>query len=250
MKHQTDDNIDEEGDKKKEDKYFVLDAIENLLGIDEFLSVPNLTSKGANQDSNEINKVKKERKRVKKIDDIFQIDPDIVKLDVEEFKRQIKIQKEIFLNEIKNNTPKRKKKVRKIKNMEDFFGDLENLDPKLLKKTIQEKKEEYIRNIKNDNLTSSTSQKEISSQVQVNAEKTEMNSSMTKVTNLDAFSDELQNMNIDDLRLELQTRKNNYKNYIKNIKVVEIAKDLSHLEMIITHMSSISPEISHLTDAG
>lgn len=237
---------DKEDNKKNQYRFFVLDEIEQLFGIDELISVPNISSKVVIQEPKKFNNDRKKRMRAKIVDDLFKIDLDDAKLDREEFKRQIKIQKEIYLAKIKNNTPKRNKKVHGKKSMKDIFGNLENLDQELFKKIIQEKKEDFKSNIMRGDFNSDVSHKKINPLlVQLNAEKNEMPISTIRGQDLDVFSDELQHLNIDDLRLELLRRKNHYKKYIDNQKVCEIAENLSHLEMIIKFMCSVSPEISN-----
>ena len=128
--------------------------------------------------------------------------------------------------------------------MEDIFGNLEDLDPELFKKAIKEKKEEFIKRIKNNNLVSNTDITEISN-IQPEKENIDFAISTPNRKDLDVFSNDLQNMGIQELKLELESRKTHYKKIVKNKKVVEIAQDLSHLEMMIKFMSSHSPEISN-----
>ncbi len=213
-------SIDNSERKKK--KKTVLSVIDTLDNLDDIVTISH---------KNQNKKPKLET--TKKISDYFKVDKNMAKTDMAEFRRQIALQKEEFMKNLKKKGVGKKRVVKKP--TDNMFGvDINTTDPDELKKQIRKRKEEFIKNIRKDK---SIPDKKIKKKEIIK------DGRITKRT-VDPFDSSLHDLDIVALKLELENKKKEFRKQLESGIVRELAQDLSYLEMVIEVLADTHFDLS------
>ncbi|MDH5402625.1 MAG: protein-glutamate O-methyltransferase CheR [Candidatus Heimdallarchaeota archaeon] len=191
------------------------------------------------------------------IDEFFENHKERSEDDLMEFKKQINIQKQIYLSKIKRLQQQSKSNPQEPTTINQIFGKdiaLVEGNSELVSKMIQKRKEEYIKQIRmkttKDKGSSSFQQKEkteVIPEIEELEKEKQKNTSPARVQHedVDVFAKDLHNMDIVRLKMELNDRKSKYYDQLKDRSIETIANDISYLSFIIDILSESQNDVAN-----